>query len=73
MCIDLVILYRFKNGFSSKRIVSDKLSNSDENEIAITLENNYPFQVYISLIDELPAQFQKRDFDYKTSAFHLFF
>ena len=67
MCIDLVILYRFKNGFSSKRIVSDKLSNSDENEIAITLENNYPFQVYISLIDELPAQFQKRDFDYKTS------
>jgi len=67
MSTDLIILYRFKNGFSSKRIVSDKLSNSDENEIAITLENNYPFQVYISLIDELPAQFQKRDFDYKTS------
>lgn len=67
MCIDLVILYRFKNGFSSKRIVSDKLSNSDENEIAITLENKYPFQVFISLIDELPTQFQKRDFDYKTS------
>ncbi len=67
MCVDLVILYRFKNGFSSKRVVSDKLSNSDENEIAITLENNYPFQVFISLIDELPAQFQKRDFDYKAS------
>lgn len=67
MCIDLVILYRFKNGFSSKRIVSDKLSNSDENEIAITLENKYPFQVFVSLIDELPTQFQKRDFDYKTS------
>ena len=67
MCIDLVILYRFKNGFSSKRIVSDKLSNSDENEIAITLENKYPFQVFVSLIDELPVQFQKRDFDYKTS------
>ncbi len=67
MCIDLVILYRFKNGFSSKRIVSDKLSNSDENEIAITLENKYPFQVFVSLIDELPTQFQKRDFEYKTS------
>ncbi len=67
MCIDVLILYRFKNGFSAKRIVSDKLSNSDENEIAITLENNYPFQTVISLIDELPAQFQKRDFNYTTS------
>ncbi len=64
MCIDLIILYRFKNGFSAKRIVSEKLSNSDDNEIAITLENNYPFRVFISLIDELPAQFQKRDFEH---------
>ena len=67
MCIDLIILYRFKNGFSAKRIVSEKLSNSDDNEIAITLENNYPFQVFISLIDELPAQFQKRDFEHAMS------
>lgn len=67
MCIDLIILYRFKNGFTAKRIISDKLSNSDDNEVSITLENNYPFQVFINLIDELPAQFQKRDFDYKTS------
>lgn len=67
MCIDVLILYRFKNGFSARRIVSEKLSNSDDNEIAITLENNYPFQVFISLIDELPAQFQKRDFEHATS------
>lgn len=67
MCIDLTVLYRFKKGFSAKRIVSEKLSNSDDNEIAITLENYYPFQVIISVIDELPVQFQKRDFDYKTS------
>ncbi|CAM1333248.1 DUF58 domain-containing protein [Tenacibaculum aestuariivivum] len=67
MFVDLIILYRFKNGFSSKRIVPDKLSNSDDNKIAITLENNYPFQVFIDVIDELPAQFQKRDFEYKTA------
>ena len=67
MCVDLIILYRFKNGFTAKRIISDKLSNSDDNEVLITLENNYPFQVFINLIDELPAQFKKRDFDYKTS------
>jgi len=67
MCIDVLILYRFKNGFSARRIVSEKLSNSDDNEIAITLENNYPFQVFISLIDELPTQFQKRDFEHAKS------
>ena len=67
MCVDVLILYRFKNGFSAKRIASEKLSNSDDNEIAITLENNYPFQVFISLIDELPAQFQKRDFEHGMS------
>lgn len=65
MSIDLLILFRFKNGFTSKRIVAEKLSNSDENEISITLENKYPFQVFISLIDELPIQFQKRDFKHK--------
>ncbi|WGH77053.1 DUF58 domain-containing protein [Tenacibaculum tangerinum] len=67
MCIDVLILYRFKNGFSAKRMAPEKLSNSDDNEIAITLENNYPFQVFISLIDELPVQFQKRDFEYTKS------
>ena len=67
MSIDLLILFRFKNGFTSKRIVAEKLSNSDENEISITLENKYPFQVFISLIDELPIQFQKRDFKHKTT------
>ncbi len=67
MCIDLIVLYRFKNGFLAKRIVSEKLSNSDDNEIAITLENKYPFQVFISLVDELPTQFQKRDFEHTTS------
>jgi len=67
MLVDLLILYRFKNGFSAKRIVSDKLSNSDENEVAIILENKYPFQAFISLIDELPIQFQKRNFEHKIS------
>ncbi|WP_408046727.1 DUF58 domain-containing protein [Tenacibaculum crassostreae] len=67
MCMDLLVLYRFKNGFLAKRIVSEKLSNSDDNEISITLENKYPFQVFISFIDELPAQFQKRDFEHAMS------
>lgn len=44
-------------------MVGDKLSNSDDNSIDIMLESNYPFQVHIRIIDELPEQFQKRDFE----------
>ncbi|WP_299104330.1 DUF58 domain-containing protein [uncultured Tenacibaculum sp.] len=61
--IDLVILFRFKNGIKGSRMVSEKLSNSDANEIHVQLENNYPFDVTTRVIDELPFQFQKRDFN----------
>jgi len=63
---DLLLLYRFNKAISVRRILPDKLSNSDENPIPLTLSNHYPFQVYVDVIDELPIQFQKRDFSYKT-------
>lgn len=62
--IDLIILFRFKNGVKGNRIVSEKLSNSDENSVHVQLENNYPFDVFTTVIDELPHQFQKRDFHF---------
>lgn len=64
---DLLLLYRFKNAITARRILPEKLSNSDENPIPLTLSNHYPFQVQIDVIDELPIQFQKRDFSYKTN------
>jgi len=60
--LDLLLLFRFKNGIVANRIVPKKFSNSDENIINIGLENNYPFAVKTTTIDELPIQFQKRDF-----------
>lgn len=65
--VDLLLLYRFNQAISSRRLLPDKFSNSDENTVPITITNNYPFQVLIDVIDELPVQFQKRDFSYKTS------
>lgn len=64
---DVLLLYRFKDAISVRRILPDKLSNSDDNPIPLTLSNLYPFQVHIDVIDELPIQFQKRDFSYKTN------
>lgn len=62
--LDIVLLFRFKNGIVANRVVPKKFSNSDENNISINLNNNYPFAIQLSVIDELPKQFQKRDFNY---------
>tara|TARA_B110000285_G_scaffold29231_1_gene29507 strand:- start:1256 stop:2425 length:1170 start_codon:yes stop_codon:yes gene_type:complete len=55
-------LYRFKKGIIAKRKVADKLSNADENSIELYFKNNFPFKIHIIVIDEIPFQFQKRDF-----------
>ncbi len=67
LLVDIMLLYRFKAAIKARRLLPEKLSNSDENPIPITISNQYPFKVIIDVIDELPIQFQKRDFSYKTT------
>jgi len=73
---DALILFRFKNGLKARRILPEKFSNSDENPVPITLENKYPINIFLKVIDELPEQLQKRDFEYNasiaTNQFHNF-
>ena len=59
---DLFMLYRHPNGFFARRETPQRLSNGDDNRIRIYLENHYPFSVSASVIDELPFQFQIRNF-----------
>jgi uncharacterized protein (DUF58 family) len=49
----------------ANRHAPDRLSNGDSNEIKIHLENHYSFPAKISIIDEIPFQFQLRDFEIK--------
>jgi len=60
--IDIFILYAGKKGLEATRELPDRLSNGDENIIHISLTNNYPVPVFAEIIDEIPFQFQKRDF-----------
>jgi uncharacterized protein (DUF58 family) len=60
--VDYLVLFGNSNGIVASRNVPDRLSNGDENRIVITLNNNYSFKAGIKIIDELPVQFQKRDF-----------
>ena len=62
LLLDFFLLYRFKKGIIAKRKVADKLSNADENSIELYFKNNFPFKIHIIVIDEIPFQFQKRDF-----------
>ena len=59
--IDIWLLYKSGQSISAQRHLSEKLSNGDENKIQITLENRYPFKVWLKIVDEIPFQFQVRN------------
>src|SRR5690606_10764983 len=42
----------------------EKFSNSDENEVGMSLSNNYRFAVSLFVLYEIAEQFQKRDFGF---------
>ncbi len=64
---DVLLLYRNKTGIQATRIVPDKLSNGDENPIRITVLNRFLYKVNIKIIDELPIQWQIRNFKIESS------
>lgn len=64
--LDILILY-LRRGVQARRDTPERLSNGDDNPIVIHLENNYGFPVRLSIIDEIPFQFQQRDIRFLTS------
>lgn len=59
--IDYVFLFIIGKPPAAKRIMADRLSNGDENTIVLQVKNNMPFTVDMDIIDELPVQFQIRN------------
>lgn len=45
-----------------RRLISDRLSNGDENRVTVILQNRMKQTMYAELIDELPEQMQERNF-----------
>lgn len=60
--VDILIIFLGKNNIEGTRTLPDKFSNGDENSIQIHIANNYSFSIYLEVIDEIPEQFQVRDF-----------
>ncbi len=60
--VDYLLVFNRKEGVQSQRILPEKLSNGDENPVKVDIKNNYGFKIHVKVIDEIPFQFQKRDF-----------
>lgn len=63
--LDVLIVFIGKQKIEGQRIVPDKFSNGDSNTIKINIKNKYPFISYLEIIDEIPEQFQIRNFKLK--------
>jgi uncharacterized protein (DUF58 family) len=63
--LDVLLLYAPGQGGGQpvfgRRVLGDKLSNGDDNEVRLYLENRYRFGIQAEVIDEIPHQFQRRD------------
>lgn len=65
--MDGFALYSGRKGLTAERLLPDRLSNGDENPILLHIANNYPIRISVDIIDEIPFQFQKRDFLYRNT------
>ncbi len=66
LLVDILMMFRIPDGIVATRHTPEKFSNGDPNLIRLMLENRYPYQVKLEIIDEVPYQFQWRD-----NTFHL--
>ncbi len=60
--VDLMLVFHPQAKVKCERILPKVFSLNDENTIRITLYNDYSLSLNLTIIDELPDQFQIRDF-----------
>ncbi|MBK7885438.1 MAG: DUF58 domain-containing protein [Chitinophagaceae bacterium] len=58
---DYLFLFIVSKAPAARRITAERFSNGDENKIELQVKNTMPFTVNMEIVDELPVQFQKRD------------
>lgn len=61
--IDLLLLFNSNSSFTAKRITNQRLSNGDNNTIQLLVTSTYRIHIQAKIIDEIPIQFQIRDFE----------
>ncbi len=59
--LDAVLLFSSAAPVKVQRHVAARFSNGDENEVRISIQSSFRFPVFLSVMDELPFQFQQRN------------
>lgn len=65
--VDILLLYVKKRGMEARRITTDRFSIGDDNRVHLHIHNRYPFRTVLEVIDEIPVQFQERNWLRKLS------
>lgn len=67
VCLDFIIVFAGNNPVTGKRVCAEHFSNGDENKVIIQILNNRSYKIKVNVIDELPVQFQQRNWEHKIS------
>lgn len=62
---DVILLFGKKVNVTAERRLPKLLSLSDENKVELRITNHSPRPLRLTVVDELPVQFQIRDFEQK--------
>ena len=60
---DVALLWT-RRGVTATRHCSSRFSNGDDNPVSLQVMNDYPFAVGLTIIDEIPPIFQRRDISF---------
>jgi uncharacterized protein (DUF58 family) len=60
--VDYILLFFFSGGLKAQRVMESRFSLGEENTVTVTLSNSFAFRLKGYIIDELPIQFQERNF-----------
>ncbi len=63
--LDVLLLFSKKEGVTSQRILPERFSNGDENEVELIFRNDFNFPIQATVLEEFPLQLQMRNHDFK--------
>src|SRR3954452_14431503 len=61
--IDIIVSFAGRKPFTAERQCSDRFSNGDENKVELRITNHRNYKMRLKVIDELPIQFQERNWE----------
>lgn len=59
--VDSFLVFGKRYALRAERITAERWSNGDVNKVTLNFQNNYSFPITANVVDELPVQFQERN------------